>query len=56
MTDECISPLRQRMLEDMSLRFGRRPPASVFAAPSVIGRHPKPLYGRGFVKTFLHGA
>ena len=31
--------------------FGRRPQASVSAAPSVIGRHPKPLYERGVVKT-----
>ena len=31
--------------------FGPRPQASVSAAPSVIGRHPKPLYERGVVKT-----
>jgi hypothetical protein len=31
--------------------FGRRPQASAVAAPSVTGRHPKPLYERGLVKT-----
>ena len=37
-TTACHFP-RFRSLE----AFGRRPPASVFAAPSVIGRHPKPF-------------
>jgi hypothetical protein len=37
-TTACHFP-RFRSLE----AFGRRPPASVFAGPSVIGRHPKPF-------------
>jgi hypothetical protein len=38
MTDECISPLRRRMIEDMSLRhFGEKPvhltPGAAFWLP-----------------------
>ena len=34
--------------------FGRRPPASVFAAPSVTGRHPKPFTGLPPNRSMLH--
>ena len=52
MTDECISPLRQRMIEDMSLRHfggedaeglhpGRQEPSRSFLADRPTRRQPR---------------
>src|SRR5260221_13558642 len=62
MTDEAISPLRRRMIEDMTVRnfaAGFLPWRFPYAGPGArgtvrSGRHPKPFTGAAMFGTLLH--